>query len=107
MWLSSLSGSETNQFSTSEGKGRSDKDRAEAFEAVLERAGVGPVSESDVATVVAGDSTTVGDDTEDDETAAGYDLDDGENELDLAVAANTENVDGNQEDQEDCDPYCH
>lgn len=58
-----LSGSETDKFSTGEGEGRGHEDAAKTLEAVVERAGVGPVTAANVLT--AGSATDIEDDTED------------------------------------------
>ena len=63
-----LGGGESDELRAGEGKGRGHEDGAEAFEAVVEGAGVGPVFAADVAAV--GAASDVEDDAED----AGWEL---------------------------------
>lgn len=67
-----------------------------------ERAGVLPVTETNA--VVVRSSTEVKNDTEDNETDDGDDLDRGEDELRLAVDTSTEEIDDNNHDDEYCYP---
>lgn len=60
-WVGRLSSGKTDQLSTGEGEGSSDEDRAETLEAILERAGVIPVSGTPVLVVSAILGTTAQD----------------------------------------------
>lgn len=104
MWLGGLGSSQTDHLSTTKGKGGGDEDGAEAFEAIFERAGILPVSEADVSSVIAGDTADIDDDGEDDEATASCDLDAREDEFDFTITSDTEDLDPNEEDQEDSDP---
>jgi len=99
-----LSGSKTNHLSTTEGESSDDKDSTETLEAG-ESTRVAPVLGANVALVA--NTTTVDDNTEDDETNTGADLDDGEHKLDLTISSNTEELDTNESDKEDTDPDSH
>jgi hypothetical protein len=99
-----LGSSKTNHLSTTERESSNDKDGAETLEAG-ESTGVVPVLGADVALVA--NTTTVDDNTEDDETNTGADLDDGEHKLDLTVTSNTKDLDTNESDKEDRDPDSH
>lgn len=77
--VGSLGSSETAQLCSTEGKGCSREDRAEALEGG-ERTRVMPVVGSDVSAL--GCATAVDHDAEDDETDDGDDLDETENEFD-------------------------
>lgn len=105
--LSGFGSGQADHLSTTESEGGDDEDRAEALESVVERTGILPVVETNVATVVSGDTTAVGDDGKDDETHAGADLDDGESSFDLTISSDTEELDGNEEDEEESDPDSH
>lgn len=59
----SLGGSKTDKFGTGEGEGRGHEDTAKTLEAVVECAGVVPVTAADVLT--AGSAANIEDDTED------------------------------------------
>lgn len=63
-----------------------------------------PVSSSNVAAVIGRYTTNVDDYAQNDETRAGDNLDDGEDELGLAVAPDAEELDDDEHDQEDGDP---
>jgi hypothetical protein len=99
-----LSSSQTNHLSTTEGEGSDNEDSAETLEAG-ERTRVVPVLNADVALVT--DTTAVDDNTKDDEANTGADLDDGENKLNLAVTADTKDLDNHEDDEEDGDPDSH
>jgi hypothetical protein len=99
-----LGGSKTNHLSTTERESSDDKDSAETLEAG-ESTRILPVLEADVALVA--NTTTVDDNTKDDETNTGADLDDGENKLDLTISSDTEELDTNKSDKEDRDPDSH
>lgn len=98
-WVDGLGSGQTDQFSTSESESGGDEDGTKTLEAVVEGTGVVPVLGTNVATLRA--TTTDQDDTQDDETDNGSDLDDGENELGLTVTLDTEEVDDNDENVED------
>lgn len=99
-----LGSGQTNHLSTTEGEGSNDEDTAETLE-VGESTGVVPVLGANVS-LVAG-TTTVDDNTEDDETNTGADLDDTEDEFDFSVAADSEDLDDDEGGQEDGNPHCH
>jgi hypothetical protein len=99
--VSSLSGGEANHFSTTKGKGGNGEDSAEALE-VGESTRVVPVLGTEVALIT--DTTTVDDDTEDDESQASADLDGGQDEFDLSVTTNTKDLNNGESDEEDSDP---
>lgn len=99
-----LGSSKTNHLSTTERESSDDKDSAETLEAG-ESTRVLPVLDTNVALVA--DTTTVDDNTKDDETNTGADLDDGEHKLDLTVSSNTEELNTNESDKEDGDPDSH
>ena len=103
-WVGGFCCGETHQLSSTEGKGGSDEHGAETLEAVAECTWLVPVVGADVASVVSGNSTAVDDNTEEDETDNCSHLDQAKNELDLTIAADTEDVDNNDAEQEDCDP---
>jgi len=95
---------ETDELSSSEGEGGRDEDGTESLEAITERTWLVPVVSTNVASGIGRNSTAVDDNTEDDEADNGSDLDDAENEFDLAVASHAEDVDNTNTDQEDSDP---
>lgn len=101
-----LGGGETDELGAGEGEGGGDEDGAETLEAVVEGAGVLPEAPADVAcvgTAVGGSAPDVDDDAEDDEADDGDDFDGGEDELCLAVAADAEQVDGDDQEEEERD----
>lgn len=63
-----------------------------------------PVVSANVTSGVGGNSPAVDDNAENDKSDNGSHLDQAKNELDLTVAADTEDVDNNDAEQEDCDP---
>lgn len=100
--VGSLSSGETDQLGTGESEGGSDENAAKTLEAVVERSGIPPVLVANVAAL--GTTTDVQDDTEDDETDDGDDLDDGEDEFGLTITLHTEQIDGNNDDEENGNP---
>lgn len=99
-----LGSGETNHLSTTKSEGSDNEDGAETLE-VGKSTRVVPVFDAEV-TLVA-DTATVDDDTEDDETNTGKDLDDGENEFDFTVSSDTEDLDNDESDEKDGDPHSH
>ena len=65
-----------------------------------------PITGADVASVIGWDTTTVDNDTEEDETRASADLDDTQDELSFTVALDTEKLNRNQGEEQRCDPGC-
>lgn len=104
--VAGLSGSQTDQFSTSEGEGSCDEDGAETLEAVLERTRVVPVAGTPVLVVTTTRRTTTADKNErdDHEDDDGGHLEDGGEELFLGVTDGTKQVDDDDDDEEDGDP---
>ena len=100
-----LCGCETDQFSATEGERSGNEDTAEALEAIAEGVAVSPVCDSNVASRVGGHSANVNDDTEDNETNAGHDLDNRKNELNLAICSHTEELDSAESNEEDSNPH--
>lgn len=102
-----LGGSKTNQFSTSEGEGGSDKDTAEAAEAVLERTRIIPQLGTLVRVKVAvgGATTADEDDGDDHEDDNGSQLEARAPELFLGVAQCSKDVDEDDDGPEYSDPY--
>lgn len=102
-----LSSGETNQLGTGEGEGGSDEDGAEALEAVLECTGVVPVTSTPVFVV----ATAAGAATADEDKSDDHE-DDGCRELEarcpkllFGVTKSTKQVDDDDGDEEDGDPY--
>lgn len=100
-----LGGGEANHLSTTEGEGGNNKDGAESSEAVAESTRLDPVLAANVA-LVAG-TAAVDDDTEDHEANTGEDLDEGEDELDFTVAADTKELDDDKRSHEHANPDTH
>lgn len=63
-----------------------------------------PVFCANVASVIGGNATAVDDDSENHETKTGGDLNDTDNEFDLAVSLDTEELDDNQQDEQRNNP---
>ena len=63
-----------------------------------------PVATTDVSTIIRWYTATIDNNGEDDKSCAADDLDDGENEFNLAIASNTENLDDDKSNEEDSDP---
>lgn len=81
--ISGLSSGKTDKLSTTESKGSVDEDRAESFEAILERARIVPVVGTEVSAVgFRVDTSAVNNDSKNDETDDRCDFDDTKNELD-------------------------
>lgn len=99
-----LSSSQTDHLSTTEGESSDDEDSAETLEAG-ESTRIAPVLDTDVALVA--NATAVDDNTEDDETNTGADLDDRENKLNFTVTSNTEDLNAHEDNKEDRDPDSH
>jgi len=97
-----FSGGEADEFSTCKGKGGGDEDRAEAFEAIVEGAGVAPVAAADEGSVDS--STDIENDAENDETNDGNDFDNGEDKFCLSISLNTKEIDAYDEHQKDSNP---
>lgn len=93
------------QFSATEGEGSRDEHGAEALEAVSNRTRVVPVSRPNIPSIISGYTTTVDDDSEDDEASTSQDLDHREDELDFSVPSYAKDLDRRQGDQEDSDPH--
>lgn len=74
------------------------------MEAVEECTGVVPVSCSNVASVIGGDTTAVGDDSKDYESDTSQDLDQTEHELGLTISLYSKELDSNQCDKKRNDP---
>ena len=102
--VGSFGSSKTNKLSTTESKGSSNKDTAEALETVDKSSGLVPVFCANVTTSISGNTTNIDDDTKDDETDACNDLDDRKNEFDLTIGADTEELDGRKSDKENGNP---
>lgn len=100
-----LSGSKTDELSTTKGESGDDEDTSETVEAVLERTRVVPVLGAEVALVA--NATAVDYDTEDDEADAGSNLDETENKLNLSVSADAKDLDDGEDDEEDSNPDTH
>ena len=64
-----------------------------------------PVAPTDVAAIVGRNAAAVDDDGEDDEPYTSDDLDDGEDEFDFAIATHAEDLDDDERNEEDGDPY--
>ena len=62
---------------------------------------------TDITSIVTGNASDVDNDSEDDETTACKDLDDRQGTFDLAISSDTEALDDDKEDEEDCHPNCH
>jgi hypothetical protein len=88
-----FSGCETDQLSTTEGKGGSNEYTAEALEAIAECLPIAPISDSDVSTSVGRNTANIDNNAENDETNACHDLDDGENEFNLTVGSHAQELD--------------
>ena len=83
-----LSCGKADELGTGIGEGGSDEDTTEAVEAVQEGGPrCVPVSGTNVASVVGWDTTTVDDNSENNETQTGSDLDDTDDEFDLSMSA--------------------
>lgn len=63
-----------------------------------------PVSHADVSSVIRGYAANVDNDSEDDEAGTGDDLDEADDELDLAVSPDAEDLDDDQQDKQRNDP---
>lgn len=96
---------ETDQFSTTEGERSGDKDAAEALETIAEGATFTPVRDSDVAAGVSGYTANVDNYSEDNETNAGHDLNNRENEFNLAICSHAEELNCAESNEEDSNPY--
>lgn len=97
-----LGGSKTTQLSTCEGESSTGKHAGKAVEAVVESTRVAPVFSTNV--TLASNTTTVVDDTEEDETSTGSDLDQGEDKFDFTITLNTKELDDGEDDKEHGDP---
>lgn len=102
--VGSFSSGKTDQLSSTESERSIDEDGAESLESIAGSTGVAPVLCANVTTGISWDTTTVNDDTQEDETNDGNDLDQTKHEFDLTVTTNTEDVDDNDKNKEDGDP---
>lgn len=59
---------------------------------------------ANVASSIGRDSTAINDDTQNDESDDGNNLDRAEDELDLSIASDSEKIDGDNQDQKDGNP---
>src|SRR4051794_903794 len=100
--VSSLRSGESNQLGSRESEGSSNEHRAQPFEAVVKGTGVAPVLSTNVSAL--GSTTACQDDAEDDETYHCDDLDDREHEFGFTITLDTEQVDGDNDEEEDGDP---
>lgn len=82
LWVGGFSRAEADQLRSSKCKRGSHEDGTETMEAVSESARIVPVFRTNVATSISWYAATVDDDTQDDETHASYDFNDGQDEFD-------------------------
>ena len=104
-WVGGFSSSKTDKLSSTERERGGHEHGAESLEAISERTRLVPVVCANVASGISWDTSTVDNNTEDDEADDCSDLDNAKNELDFTVAPNTKDVDQNNTEQEDCNPY--
>lgn len=111
-WVAGFGGGHSENLSSQEGVGSSDQNRPETGKTTQgtgdtlvlnERAGVIPIAEAE--TVVGRGTTQIDNETKDDETNNGEDLDGGEPELAFTEGAGTQKVDDDDNDTGDGDPY--
>jgi hypothetical protein len=112
--------SETNELSTSEGKGGYDENGTKALKAVLERTGIAPVFTTNIAPmsmlarkissasrslpVVGWNSTAVDNYAQNDESNDSSDLDHAQREFNLTITSDATNINDSDENQEASDP---
>lgn len=97
--------SETHEFCSTKGERCSDEDGAEALESVCKSPGIMPVTGSNITSFIRWNAATIDNDSQEDEANNGYDLDRTEYEFNLAISSDTENIDQDDQDKEDCDPH--
>ena len=101
-----LGGSKTSQLSATESERSRDEHATEALKAIAEcTLWCMPVLAANIATVIGRNAAAIDDDGEDDEACTGDDLDDGEDEFNFSIATNAEDLDDDERNEEDGNPY--